>query len=388
MSSESARLRVDADKQMPGFHLQVCLESGSETLVLFGPSGAGKTTTLNIVAGLTQPDSGEITLDGEVLFRKGYPGAPANVPARKRRIGYVFQSYALFPHMTALGNVAYPLWRRPDRERHAAQLLERVHLGHLAGRYPDELSGGQQQRVALARALALEPRLLLLDEPFAALDAAVREQLQRELRAIQAEMGLAMLYVTHRLEDAFAMGDRLAVIQDGRVAQVGALDDVLRQPANSTVAQIMGVKNLFHARVIAATPDGLRIDWAGIQLDAPPQPAQVGAGVTAYIRPEEVKIIYPDRPLSAAVGLNLVDGTVLESIPGVSFRSLRILIENGFEIEVRFPPYAYVPLRLERGARVRLSLRRDALIVLAGAGQSSADGSVVGLAQTNHMQGG
>jgi molybdate transport system ATP-binding protein len=361
---DTPRLVVDAEKHLAGFDLRVRLAAGTETLVLFGPSGAGKTTTLNVVAGLVNPDGGEILLDGEVLFRKDRPGSPASVPARRRRIGYVFQSYALFPHLTALENVAFPLWRRPESGRRAADLLERVHLEHLAGRYPHELSGGQQQRVALARALAAEPRLLLLDEPFAALDAAVREQLQRDLRALQAELGLVMLYVTHRLEDAFAMGHRLAVVQDGRVAQAGLLEDVLRQPASHAVAQVMGIRNLLRVRVTAADAHGLQLDWEGLHLEAPPQQVEIGTEATAYIRPEEVKIIYPDRPITGAVGQNLVEGTIVESLPGASLRALRVLLENGLDIEVRFPFNAYTPLRLERGARVRLALRRDALVLL------------------------
>jgi molybdate transport system ATP-binding protein len=366
VSVAHARLLVDVEKRLEGFQLQARLEVGAETLVLFGPSGAGKTTTLNVIAGLVTPDAGELLLDGEALFRRGRPGAAVNLPARKRCIGYVFQGYALFPHMTALENVAYPLWRRPDARTRAGALLERMHLAHLAGRRPHELSGGQQQRVALARALAVEPRVLLLDEPFSALDMAVRERLQNDLRAMQAELGLIMLYVTHRLEDAFALGHRLAVMQNGRVAQAGRIEDVMRQPANRDVAQIMGIRNLFRAQVKFVAPDGVQLDWGGLALHAPPQQAPLGSQVTAYIRPEEVKIIYPDRPLDSVVGQNLADGVILEVSPGAGFRTLLVLLQNGAEVEVRFPPYAYAPLRLERGAGIRLSLRRDALVVLPG----------------------
>ncbi|HSN78220.1 MAG TPA: ABC transporter ATP-binding protein, partial [Anaerolineae bacterium] len=240
--ASGARLTVDVEKRLAGLDLHVQLTVDSETLVLFGPSGAGKTTTLNIIAGLTAPDAGVISLDGHVLVNKSRPGAVEHLPARRRRIGYVFQQYALFPHLTALENVAYPLhvgrWTRRDPGvlQQAQALLARMHLEHLGQRYPHELSGGQQQRVAIARALGAEPRVLLLDEPFAALDAAVRERLQLDLAALQAEQNLAVIYVTHRLEDAFAIGHRLAILAEGQVQQIGRIDEVFRQPANDQVA--------------------------------------------------------------------------------------------------------------------------------------------------------
>ena len=264
---------IDVERQLPDFRLAVRLQVGTEICVLFGPSGSGKTTTLNIIAGLLTPDAGEITLDGRPLFRRGRPGTACNVPARQRNIGYVFQDYALFPHLTALENVAYPLRRQRDARSRAAALLERMHLAHLADRYPHELSGGQQQRVAIARALAADPQVLLLDEPFSALDAGVREHLQRDLAALQAELGLAVIYVTHRLEDAFAVGHTLAVMGEGQVDQVGPIEEVFRRPVNAGVAEIMGVRNLFRAQVISAGPEGLTLDWDGLRLEGPPQAA-------------------------------------------------------------------------------------------------------------------
>ncbi|HHH40487.1 MAG TPA: ATP-binding cassette domain-containing protein, partial [Chloroflexi bacterium] len=170
----STRLVADIEKQLEHFRLALRLEVGTEVLVLFGPSGAGKTTVLNAIAGLVTPDAGEITLDGRPFFRRHRPGPAVNLPARKRRIGYVFQQYALFPHLTALENVAYPLRRRRDGPQQAMALLKKMGIAHLAHRYPHEMSGGQQQRVAIARALAADPQVLLLDEPFSALDAALR----------------------------------------------------------------------------------------------------------------------------------------------------------------------------------------------------------------------
>jgi molybdate transport system ATP-binding protein len=238
---EAPGLRIDFEKRLAAFGLRVRLEVGAEILVLFGPSGAGKTQTLNAVAGLSTPDSGEISLGDTTFFRSGQNGHAFNLPPRKRRVGYVFQQYALFPHLTALENVAYALWRQPGAGERAQGLLERMHLGPLSGRYPHELSGGQQQRVAIARALAMKPRVLLMDEPFSALDSPTRQRLHQDLIALQREERLIVVYVTHNLADAFAVGHRLAIMREGRIEQVGVPEDVRRNPANPLVLAALGI---------------------------------------------------------------------------------------------------------------------------------------------------
>lgn len=360
----SPRLIADFFLRRGEFQLHVQLAIGAEVLVLFGPSGSGKTTTLNAIAGLVTPERGEIVLDGQVLFRRD-GGRGINLPARKRRIGYVFQHYALFPHLTALQNVAFAL-RGPAGRARAFELLERMNLAHLADRYPHELSGGQQQRVAITRALAARPAVLLLDEPFSALDTGARQHLQLELMSWQQELGLAVIYVTHRLEDAFALGQRLAVMHDGRVEQVGPIEQVFRYPANAQVAQVMGIPNVFQARVVAARPDGLVLDWDGLELIAAPQAVVAGSVLTAYVRPEDVKILYPDRPLVDAIRYNQVEGRIVASrlVPGG--RVLYVRLSNGHEIAVQHGPYTYIRLNLRVGDVVQLSLRRDALIVFGG----------------------
>jgi molybdate transport system ATP-binding protein len=362
----AARLHVDITKRLATFSLQVRLQVNTEILVLFGPSGAGKSMTLHAIAGLVAPESGEILLDNQVFFRKQRPGPAVHVPARKRRIGYVFQHLALFPHLTALDNVAYAVWRHPHGRERALELLERMHLTHLAERYPHELSGGQQQRVAMARALAAEAQVLLLDEPFSGLDVAVREQLQRDLRLLQQELGLVVLYVTHNLEEAFNLGHRLALIHAGQVEQIGPIDEVFRRPATSQAAAILGIRNLFRAQVIESTPDGVLLEWQGISLAAPPQTVTVGDTVTAYIRPEDVKVLYPDRPLTTAVRHNQVSGRIIDSRFQSSFHTLRVMLPNAQEVEVRFPTYAYTPLHLLPGEAVHLSLRKEGVMILPG----------------------
>jgi molybdate transport system ATP-binding protein len=359
----NARLHVNVVRDLPGFRLDARLEVGAEVMVLFGPSGAGKTMLLDTIAGLAPADAGEIVLDDRRLFRRRPSEKSVHLPARHRRVGYVMQSYALFPHMTALGNVAYGLRRRPNAERRARELLDRVSMGHLADRYPAELSGGQQQRVALGRALATGSPLVLLDEPFAALDGAMRTRLQHDLIRLQRELDLAMILVTHQLEDAFAMGDRIAVMRNGRIEQVGPIAEVFRRPETRGVAEIMGIRNLLRARVTNTGATTI-LDWEGLPLQAGPVPVREGDEVTAYIRAEDIKILYPDRPLTPAVSANVLDATVTRVRPDASMRIAEVELSNGRRLEVRFPDLSYTSLDLGAGARVRIALRQDGLVIL------------------------
>lgn len=361
----TSQLHVDIEKRLGGLTLQMQLTVGAEILVLFGPSGAGKTQTLQAIAGLMTPDRGRITLD-EVVFFQREPGArTVNLPARKRRIGYVFQQYALFPHMTALANVAYPLAGQRNASARALELLDRMRLAHLAHRMPHELSGGQQQRVAIARALAAEPRVLLFDESFSALDRAIRERIHDDIRLLQAEEQLIVLYVTHNLDDAFAIGQRLAVVRDGQIEQIGQLDDVFTRPANRRVLDILGIPNAMSARVVESSPAQLLLDWDGLLLAAPPLDLAPGTEVTAYIRPEDIRLIYPDRPLSRMVGQNHLEGVAAERRAGRHVHRLRVVLPGGQVIEVVYSAAAYATLILTPGAPVHLALRKESIVIIA-----------------------
>jgi molybdate transport system ATP-binding protein len=363
-SIPAPRLVARFDLRRHPFTLSIDLAVTSEILVLFGPSGSGKTTTLNAFTGLCTPDKGDISLDGKTLFHKGSGGPTVNLPARSRGIGYVSQQYALFPHLTAMQNIGYALHRKAESRQRASTLLRRMGLDHLADRYPHEMSGGQQQRVAIARALAAAPKVLLLDEPFSALDVAVRERLQADLAELQRELGLVVIYVTHRLEDAFAVGHRLAILHGGQLRQVGPIQDVFRYPASRQVAEVLGLRNLFQARVVDGDADRLLVDWEGIQLEAPPQTVQVGLLASLYIRPEDVKVLYSDRPAMPAVSHNQVMGKIVASNLGPGVHVLEVLLPNGHTVEVRYATHSYVALGLEVGREVRLSLRREALVLI------------------------
>lgn len=359
-------LEVILSKRLVHFTLEVEFTLGAEVLVLFGPSGAGKSLTLRCIAGAQRADCGRVALNGRVLFEAGSGGRVRALPTRKRRVGFVEQHVALFPHLNVARNVGYGmrLRDRAARHRRVSQLLEQVRLGGFEARYPHELSGGQQQRVALARALASEPELLLLDEPFGALDQAVRGLIEHDLRALQRALKLPVVYVTHDLEDAFALGDRLAVIDDGKLCQSGAIAEVVSRPHTPRVAALTGLSNVLHGRVLAATPEALVLDWDGQRLEAPPQQRQPGQRVTFFIRPEDVKLIYPDRPLIRPVAHNIVEAVVLEPPRQEPVRRLRVRpAAGGAPLEVRFSMHSYRALDLRTGARVRLSLRKEAIFV-------------------------
>src|SRR3954466_6613969 len=244
-----------------------------EFVSLLGPSGCGKTTTLRLIAGLEQPDAGTIQIGGEDV---------QGLPAYKRDVNTVFQSYALFPHMTVLENVAYGLRHRglprAGREERAARMLELVRLPGVEKRKPAQLSGGQQQRVALARALVMSPKVLLLDEPLGALDLAVRKQLQIELKTIQADVGVTFVYVTHDQEEALALSDRVAVMNAGRIEQIGTPREIYDRPATEFVAGFIGETNFVRRNGgrVAVRPERMRIaheppadgDWVEGQVVA------------------------------------------------------------------------------------------------------------------------
>lgn len=256
-----------------------------ETMVLLGPSGCGKTTTLRLIAGLAFPDPG-----GRVLF--GDEDVTA-LPIEQRGVGMVFQNYALFPNMTVGENIAYGMKIRKmpaaQRQEKLDILLELVHLQGLGQRRIDQLSGGQKQRVALARALAVEPRVLLLDEPLTALDARLRETLRADLNALLRTLGRTAIYVTHDQSEAMALGDRIVVMERGRIAQVGTPRDIYYRPASEFVADFIGTMN----RLSGVTGAGCLQTPAG---SVPLATMQPGQQVTAMFRPEDVDILAPDVP--------------------------------------------------------------------------------------------
>ncbi len=258
-----------------------------EVMALLGPSGCGKTTTLRMVAGLSPPESGSIAMAGRLL-----DGPGIHVPAERRNVGMVFQDYALFPHLTVEGNIRFGLdGRRAEAEGRARDMMELTQLTHLADRRPAELSGGEQQRTALARSLAPNPHLLLLDEPFSSLDASLRKDLRREVRRILQATGVTTILVTHDQDEALSMCDRLALILDGEVQQVGTPRELYWSPGNEKVARFIGDVNL-----LPGTADGsLGVDSVLGRL--PVQKVRTGS-VQVMLRPESIQVSYPEDEAS------------------------------------------------------------------------------------------
>jgi putative spermidine/putrescine transport system ATP-binding protein len=250
-----------------------------ELVALLGPSGCGKTTALRIVAGFETADSGTVEVDGQDV---------SPVPAAKRDMGMVFQSYSLFPNMSAVDNVSFGLRMRrlgsAERQRRAADLLDMVGLAAQAKQYPHQLSGGQQQRVALARALAIEPRVLLLDEPLSALDAKVRLQLREQIRSLQQRLGTTTLFVTHDQEEALSMADRVGVMSNGRLEQIATPDELYDRPATPFVAEFVGIMNRIPAALLEM------LGASALAADLVRHPERPAAGVDVLIRPEGLRL--------------------------------------------------------------------------------------------------
>jgi len=338
--------------------IDLTIASG-EFFSLLGPSGCGKTTTLRLIAGFEQPTAGRILLDDVDV---------SSVPPHKRNVNTVFQSYALFPFLTVFDNVAFGLRnRRVDKKettRRVNEALDLVHLRPFAKRRPGQLSGGQQQRVALARALVLQPAVLLLDEPLGALDAKLRRSLKVELKALQEQVGITFLYVTHDQEEALTMSDRLAVMRDGKIVQLGVPHEVYEEPADTYVADFLGVSNLMPVDVITRGPgSACEVKLGEFTLLVEHGGAAVPDRAHAVIRPERVRVEDFGSPgpnripamVERLVYLGSSTQVILRLAPGVE---LQMLMQNDGDHG-----------QLTQGTPVHAFLAPDALRVLAGGGQ-------------------
>jgi len=282
---------------------------------LLGPSGCGKTTTLRSVAGLEEPDSGHIAVGGRTLFERGQQRV--NIPANRRGLGMVFQSYAIWPHMSVFENAAFPLRVAARRSRSRAdvkskvmRVLETMELAHLAERRATKLSGGQQQRLALARAIVIEPPLLLLDEPLSNLDAKLRESLRFEIKRLQHDLGITTLYVTHDQNEALAMSTSIAVMNAGKIVQLGTPREIYETPRNTFVAEFIGASNLIKGTVASAESGAAVVETpAGRFVSAREHVVSVGDAVRVSVRPESIEI--RDRGVDS--GPNRLPGEVVTS---------------------------------------------------------------------------
>ncbi|MFM7617251.1 MAG: ABC transporter ATP-binding protein [Actinomycetes bacterium] len=326
---------------------------------MLGPSGCGKTTTLRMIAGFEQPTEGEVRLDGRDVSR---------VPPYKRNVNTVFQRYELFPHMSVFDNVAFgPRSTKVPKAEIAERvgtMLEVVRLADFAHRKPAQLSGGQQQRVALARALVNYPSALLLDEPLGALDLKLRQTMQIELKRIQREVGITFVFVTHDQEEALTMSDRIAVMNEGRVEQIGTPEEIYHRPASVFVAGFIGVANLLPAVVVAASGATAEVDAAGRRLTVPRTDADLRAGDVAVVmvRPERLHLT-PSAPTSdgPAIEVAVADLTFQGPVVRTTLRT-----DAGTELVAHVGPEQDLPM-LRPGDRLWASWEPDAACLLRAA---------------------
>jgi molybdate transport system ATP-binding protein len=331
-----------------------------EVLALVGPSGGGKTTILRAIAGLVRPKAGSVRCNGAVWFDQA---AGIALPPQERRAGLVFQNYALFPHLSALDNVAVALGHLPaaGRQERARALLETVHLGGLEERRPGQLSGGQQQRVALARALARDPSVLLLDEPFAAVDQVTRRKLQRELARLRQQLRMPIVLVTHDLDEAMALADRVVILHHGRSLQAGPPLEVMTRPASVDVARLVDLRNVFEGEITGTAPP--RLQWLGFDLEIGPQTrVPAGTRVCWAIPPAGIVLHRRDRP-SQGERENPIAGKIVEFVPLGDSASVTMAVGERGNQTLAFAIPTHVAGRngLALGAAIRVSLRADAI---------------------------
>jgi ABC-type Fe3+/spermidine/putrescine transport system ATPase subunit len=326
-------------------HLSLTIRRG-ELMTLLGPSGCGKTTALRCLTGYVRPDEGRIFLDGKDV---------TDVPTHQRELGMVFQNFALFPHLTVQDNVGFPLMIRnlpkDQRTTMAAQALRLVRLEGYESHYPRQLSGGQQQRVGLARALVYRPKVLLLDEPLSNLDAKLREEMRFEIKELVTRLGITAVYVTHDQAEALALSDRVAIMNRGRLEQVGSPEEIYEQPQSRFVAEFIGLSNFLEGRIETVDGATMRVRVGDLKLKAPTLP-QTGPGqrVLLFLRPNEIELLGPDEP----AGENVFDARVEKSTYLGDSMDYRLTFGQGLALRVqgdahrRFSPGATVRLRLPR----------------------------------------
>jgi ABC-type Fe3+/spermidine/putrescine transport system ATPase subunit len=334
--------------------------------ILLGPTGSGKTLILESVIGLRPVREGQIILGGKEI---------QNLPPEKRGIAYLPQDLALFPHLTVRGNLRYGLRARKqttaEDESHLDRLIEALKIRHLLERYPQGLSGGEKQRVALGRALATSPRLLLLDEPLAALDPALKGEIQQLLLSLHRSLRFTALYVTHDLEEAYLLGDTIFLLMDGRIEQKGTRQEVFIRPKTAKAARFLGLRNLFPGKVHPGGSGGnsMVIDLWGREILLPAEQAvrglTPGERAILYLRPEEVLVLRDGKPVKEALRRNIFEGAITRILDRGTFQWV-LFKPAGLEVqmEIHLPNYVFRNLFLQEGQTIRVAMRKESFWVI------------------------
>lgn len=335
--------------------LDLAIEPG-EFVTLLGPSGCGKSTTLRMVAGFVQPNAGTIKIGGKDV---------TGIPPHRREVGLVFQNYALFPHMSVYKNVEFGLKMRgvdpSERRSRVEEALGLVKLGDYTERMPAQLSGGQQQRVALARALVIRPNVLLLDEPFGALDKQLRDHMRIELRDLQRKLNISTMFVTHDQDEALSMSDRIVVMSEGTVCQVGGPNAIYEKPNSRFVADFMGRSNLFEASVIDESNDSRQLNAEGLLLDVGENQDLNGSSAMVMVRPEKIELLESEviRDGSVTVG-----GRIMSSVYLGSTVQYEVKVEEGPTVLVVRQNVEDGSISAQSGSPVFLSIPRNAVYII------------------------
>lgn len=349
------------------FTLDVDLQLERELAVIFGPSGAGKSMLLRTIAGLITPGSGRIMIGDQVIFDSE---EKLDIAPQDRHVGYMPQQYALFPHMSVAENIAYGLfkWKQPDRKARMHELIELMRLTPIVDRHPGEISGGEQQRTALARALAPKPRILLMDEPFAALDEVLREHLRQELLQIQRRFEIPILLVTHNLIEAYTLADRVIIFQAGRVAQEGTRDEVFRQPRTPQIAALMAMKNVIELNVLQQESANVEVDWWGQDVNLSCEfDVRDEKKMRIGIRPEDIMIVRSQsKPLQQEQDIFFQGQLLSDQAMGFDHQ-LTFQINHPHETSqvliVRVPHPIFLRLQLRIGDERTLAIRPETIHV-------------------------
>ncbi|GAA0181687.1 ABC transporter ATP-binding protein [Clostridium sediminicola] len=353
-------LSINISKRWKGFCLNVdfVLQKG-EIITVLGSSGCGKSTLLNLIAGVVAPDSGKITFDEEII----YCDNEKNSPIYKRNIGYIQQKSNLFPHMNVIDNICYGVKGEVNKSK-LKELLNISGIMHIQNKKTYEISGGQQQRVSIARALMTKPKILLLDEPFSALDNRRRRKLRELLLDIKEELGIPMIFVTHDLEEAYALGDKVAVMNNGKFLQLGSREDVFRTPKNIKTAKFVGMSNIIWGEVV----DKNTVLFKGVFLKIPSMNYKQGKKIALGIRPEEI-IFIKEEEITKENENSIFNGVVNKEICGIESCRLEIALDKtSSKLEMSLPNYIYQEEHIGVGDKIRVFIKNSRITCLSDKG--------------------